>query len=106
MIEHDENRELEVQILCKHIVETTLEFEDQVNGPYRKYCPFCFAEITGGHKFTHTSHSMEDVSHELDCPYLIAKFARRERRSFRTAHLPRCFSVPDQITPRRQQGGE
>ena len=50
MVDHDENREKEVQILVMEILSGCPEFFDNPNGPYEWHCPYCFAEKTGGHE--------------------------------------------------------
>ena len=72
-IKHDENREKEIQLLCAKILEENTEFEDDPNGPYSYHCPYCYNRIKGGREIFDKPHGMDDIQHELDCPYVIAK---------------------------------
>ena len=71
---HDENREREVQALVKYLLtETSPEFWDNPNGPYEVSCPLCLGRVTGGRELLRNVVTMDDIPHEADCPYLIAK---------------------------------
>lgn len=76
MIEHDEGRERELQSLAQAILMMGSEFSDDPNGPYRWTCPFCSATKEGGHSLFETGVGMDELTHDTDCPYLIAKGLR------------------------------
>jgi len=73
MITHDENRERELQIMIKGILEVGPEFYDDGNGPYSWTCPLCYESICGGNGLYDKGVKMEDIIHDKDCPYVIAK---------------------------------
>ena len=73
MVKHDLNREKEVQFLVKEILRVVPEFIDYPNGPYTWQCPFCFEIKTGGYDRMLVGFRMEDIEHETNCAYLIAK---------------------------------
>lgn len=73
MVDHDENREREVQLLVREILETGTEFDDDPNGPYSWACPFCCAKKEGGRLMWLKGVRMEELEHEQSCAYLIAK---------------------------------
>lgn len=62
------SRELEVQQLCKLILETTPEFDHCDNSSEKEhwYCPFCC-----GKNFE--DNNMAKIKHYTDCEYSIAK---------------------------------
>jgi len=76
MLEHDENREREVQALVAAVLDTSVEFFDDPNGPYTWSCPFCYAKKTGGYALLEKGFSMDDLDHVTECAYLIAKGLR------------------------------
>lgn len=68
----DEQREKDIQELCKQILEMPSEFWDNPNGAYESSCPFCSAiEYRGGGKDYHAD--MSELKHDSNCSYLIAK---------------------------------
>ena len=70
---HSEQREIDVQKLCKAILETPPNCWDNPNGAYETSCPFCYTEeLRGGGKDSIWA-TMGELQHESDCAYLIAK---------------------------------
>lgn len=68
---HDEQREADVQMLCNAVLNTSTEFYDNPNGAYESTCPFCGVIEHRGWENNHAS--IEEISHNSDCAYLIAK---------------------------------
>jgi len=64
---HDEQRELELQKLCSAVINANPSFYDNPNGGYENTCPFCGNISYGQYLY------MNDIVHELGCAYLIAK---------------------------------
>jgi hypothetical protein len=76
MVEHDENREAELQRLLSAILEDgRAEFRDDDYGPYRYSCPFCYKEVNES-AFTRGLDAMRFITHDVDCAYLIARDLR------------------------------
>lgn len=75
-IEHDENRELQVQALSKAIYRISQNWNDY-GGTYR--CPFC--DNFRPYKNIQIGLIMPQISHEDSCPWLIAKnlYARAKK---------------------------
>mgnify|MGYP003599001533 FL=1 len=70
---HSEQREIDVQKLCKVVLYTSPDCWDNPNGAYETTCPFCYAkEHRGGGKGSNWA-SMSELDHKSDCAYLIAK---------------------------------
>lgn len=73
MIEHDENREREVQELCRLVIEEDVEFDFSDYGPDVYYCPYCCAR-TLTRDVPKRNVTLADIKHDPDnCAYLIAK---------------------------------
>lgn len=65
-------RDEEVLELCKKVLSISPEQWDNPNGPYTTTCPFCGVKKYGrGHKGFFPD--MEDLKHEPNCAYNIAK---------------------------------
>ena len=65
------NRENDIQKLCKSVKEIPPIFWDNPNGGYEFECPFCSAlVVVGGGRDEPT---METLKHDSECAYLIAK---------------------------------
>ena len=64
-----EQREKDIQELCKQILEMPSEFWDNPNGTYEFSCPFCSAiEYMVGFNM-----DISKLKHDNNCAYLIAK---------------------------------
>ena len=67
-----EAREKDIQKLCKAVLEISSCSYDNPNGAYETTCPLCSAieyRCGGGSPFA----SMQELNHDKDCAYLIAK---------------------------------
>lgn len=65
-------REKDIQSLCKKILGMSPSFWDNPNGAYENECPFFSAvELRGGNEGMYAE--MDELNHEQDCAYLIAK---------------------------------
>jgi len=73
MVQHDENREREVQLLVKEVLSGNVQFYDNPIGPYEWSCPYCCAKVEGGHETMLKGVCMDDLQHDHDCAYIIAK---------------------------------
>ena len=73
MVQHDENREREVQILVKEVLSGSVQFYDNSNGLYEWTCPYCSAKVEGGHETMLKGVCMDELQHDHDCAYIIAK---------------------------------
>lgn len=73
MIEHDENREREVQELCRLVMEEDVESDFSDYGPDAYYCPYCCAR-TLTRDIPKRNVTLADIKHDPgSCAYLIAK---------------------------------
>lgn len=70
-INHDSQREIEVQRLCKGVLSASTLFYDNPNGGYENQCPFCLKLSYGSNKKSWLD--IEEISHLDNCVYLIAK---------------------------------
>lgn len=61
------SREYDINKLCKKIMELTPEYIYGDNGPDEYECPLC------GKTENSSRPTMNEFSHDIDCPYLIAK---------------------------------
>jgi len=68
---HDENRE--VQLLVKEVLSGSVQFYDNPNGAYEWTCPYCCGKLEGGHETLLKGVCMDDLQHDHDCAYIIAK---------------------------------
>jgi len=50
---------------------TNTRFEDDLNGPYREYCPFCGDYIA--YRGNESTPTMRDIDHYDGCQYLKAR---------------------------------
>lgn len=67
-----DQREKDIQALCKKVLNMRPSFWDNPNGAYENECPFCDAiELRGGHEGMYAE--MNELNHQQDCAYLIAK---------------------------------
>ncbi len=73
MVQHDENREREVQLLVKEVLAGNVLFYDNPNGSYEWSCPYCCAKVEGGHETLLKGVCMDDLQHDHECAYIIAK---------------------------------
>ena len=72
-MEEDEQREKDIQELCRQVLEMPSEFWDNPNGAYESTCPFCYViEYRGGGDKKYHAR-MNELEHEGNCAYLIAK---------------------------------
>lgn len=73
MIEHDENRERELQELCRLVMEEDVEFDFSDYGPDAYYCPYCCTR-TLVRDVPKRGITLADIKHyPNNCAYLIAK---------------------------------
>jgi hypothetical protein len=63
-------REEDIISLCNSVMDMTLDFYDNPNGPYEYTCPLCGAEEDGD---IYHAPTMATIKHDLSCGYLIAK---------------------------------
>jgi len=70
MINHDERREAEVQLLVKKILRKGPVYFYNPNGVDEYTCPYCYSQETRNNK---DPEVLEDIIHATDCAYLIAK---------------------------------
>ena len=70
-IEHDVNREREVQFLCKKIKETDTVFVSDDSWPDRHVCVFCGRAIYI-ENIIQSKSTMSQIKHKTDCIYNIA----------------------------------
>lgn len=73
IVQHDENREREVQLLVKEVLSGSMQFYDNPNGSYEWSCPYCCAKVEGGSETLLKGVRMDDVQHAHECAYIIAK---------------------------------
>ena len=68
IINHDENREAEVQKLCKEILSFSAEHDgcDNSYDTEHWFCPFCISK-------NYESSRLSKFNHDIGCAYLIAK---------------------------------
>jgi hypothetical protein len=64
-------REEQITELCKKVVNVIPEFYDNPNGGYENTCPYCYKMGYGDYK--RIQISMEDIEHDVNCAWLIAK---------------------------------
>jgi len=62
-----DNREQEIQKLCKQVLEMSAESYSNLNGADTTTCPMCNEKV-----YTWIA-GMEDIKHNAECGYLIAK---------------------------------
>lgn len=67
------DREKDVQNICKQILEMSPEFWDNPNGGYEYTCPICLKTSYGGNPMKGKSLHIDDIKHDGECAYLIAK---------------------------------
>jgi hypothetical protein len=72
MIEHDERREAEIQLLCKNVLKDWEGYEHNNNDPDYITCNYCGSYINACQKYAKL------IKHEPGCPVLIAKDLSRE----------------------------
>jgi len=67
-----DQREKDIQEVCRKVIDSSTTGYDNPNGGYESYCLFCSAMESrgGGGKIW---ASMNELSHDSDCIYLIAK---------------------------------
>lgn len=65
------SRETEINTVLNAVIETSPNWYDDPNGPYRTTCPFCGARLNTGGENPYPN--MEDLVHEFDCAWVIAK---------------------------------
>ncbi len=72
MVEHNEDREKELQLLCKGILLMTAKANESDHTPLYYYCPLCNSR-GNSYKLLKNNLSLESIEHYLYCPWLIAK---------------------------------
>lgn len=68
-----EYREDDIQKLCKAVLEFSPYCYDNPNRGYETRCPFCNAEEERDGTFKKIYAQMNELCHDSDCAYLIAK---------------------------------
>jgi hypothetical protein len=63
----DEQREKDIQVLCKEVLNLRPNFYDNPCGGYENTCPFCSGMEYG------QVVSIDQIKHTPTCAYLIAK---------------------------------
>jgi hypothetical protein len=66
------SRESDIQSVIEGVLSNGATFYDNPNGGYEYTCPFCYGEVVVGSGGLGTTN-MEDIKHNGDCIYLIAK---------------------------------
>jgi hypothetical protein len=66
----DEQREKDIQVLCKAILSMGVNWRDNPNGAYENTCPLCHEQVDSGN-MQHVP--MDEIAHSQECAYLIAK---------------------------------
>jgi hypothetical protein len=66
------DREFDIQSVCKRVLETAVTFEECPNSYDRNRCIFCGQEARVHYKAGQIV-SVDELEHEPDCAYLIAK---------------------------------
>lgn len=61
-----DEREKDIQRLCESVLEDCIQWESWSNSYDRYYCVFCHNEVPD-------SLLKQEVKHDLNCVYLIAK---------------------------------
>lgn len=72
-VQHDENREREIQLLVKEVLSGSVQQYDDPNGAYEWTCPYCCAKLEGGYETLLKGVRMDDLQHDHECAYVIAK---------------------------------
>ena len=67
MIHIIDQREVDVRKLCREVINTAPSVSYNGNGPDDSTCPFCYGRVY------HDAGTMEEIKHDADCAYLIAK---------------------------------
>lgn len=62
------DREKDIQELCRQVLETPAGLWDNPNGQYESRCLFCDSVYESREPV-----SINEISHNLNCAYLIAK---------------------------------
>jgi hypothetical protein len=68
-----EARESDIQKLCLAVLNANANHYDNPNGGYESTCPFCDKTISKGGGKNGEFVDIDEINHELDCAYLIAK---------------------------------
>lgn len=66
-LEHNEQREKDIQILCNQIVNMSVETYYNPGGANTSTCPLCYSRVE------YAEADIKDIKHDLNCGYLIAK---------------------------------
>ena len=66
-----DEREKQIQELCGKVKNANPNFFDNPNGGYENTCPFCYAMAYGSSQSPEVD--MDEIKHDTDCAYLIAK---------------------------------
>jgi hypothetical protein len=69
VVAHSPEREAELQELCKQVLNANPERYYNPNGADETICPFCYAKDYSND----CSADIEDIKHEINCAYNIAK---------------------------------
>lgn len=67
------SREKDIQKICEGILETESDWYDNPVGKYESSCPFCCAIEYRGGRDAPIFVNINDLKHDQDCIYLIAK---------------------------------
>ncbi len=62
-----DDRDKDILKLCKKVLSASPSWSYNPNGADYNTCPFCYKERYG------ESCDMEDIEHDIDCAYFIAK---------------------------------
>ena len=73
MVQHDENRERELQLLVKEVLSIGVQSYDNPNGSYEWTCPYCCEKLEGGYETLLKGVCLDDLQHDHECAYIIAK---------------------------------
>lgn len=71
-VEHDENREQEVQNLCEQVLEMGVKAFSSDYSDDGYTCPYC-SEFVSVYNVEYGKKIIEQIPHATDCAYLIAK---------------------------------
>ncbi len=67
------DREKDIIKLCDAVLNISTDFYDNPNGAYESTCMFCRKKVKKGGNEGCIQASMDEIKHEPNCAYLIAK---------------------------------
>ena len=73
MVQHDENREREVQLVVKEVLSGSIQFYANPHGLDEWGCPYCCAKLEGGYETLLKGACLDDLKHDHECAYIVAK---------------------------------